>query len=174
MCWVFPVFMLDACFHRDPYLRINEHFSAGASWAGAPVYLDYTNWSVQWSEKAAEGMSEEEKAKAHADYKKKRHWQLQEITKVSFSDAAVIGNSPKGWFIADLGTGELQLFPTSSARDLALQTVYHLDPARSFGPAPWLMRQRSNSFWPWVDLYYVACFIGIPWLTIARRKGRVH
>lgn len=174
MVWVFPVFLLDGCFNRDPFLKVNDHFYIGASWPGAPIYLDYTNWSLKGSEEAAEEMYGEERTKAFESFRKKKHWQLDDITQFSLSETVIIGNSPKGWFIADLASGELKLFSSISGRDQVLRDIYHLDPVHSFGPPSWLMQVKSNFLWPWVHLYYAACLVLVTLLTLreSRRAPR--
>lgn len=171
MVWVFPVFLFDGCLNRDPFLRVDDHFYIGAAWYGSPIYLDYTNVSLKGSDESAAGVSDEESMKAYETFKKKRHWQLDGITQFSLSETAIIGNSPKGWFIADLVSGELKLFPSLSERDLVLHNVYHLDPLHSFGRPSWLMQLKSNFLWPWVHLYYAACLVLVPLLTLMGHRG---
>ncbi len=170
LCWIFPVFMFDACLHRDPHIKVDEHFTIGASWPDAPMYLGYSNTSVKWSEELAEGMSRDEWTKAFQDFQTRRGWQLSGITDYGLSGAAIIGNSPKGWFIADRNSGVLRLFPSMNERDQVMQDEYHLDPLHSFASPSLLMRMKSNLLWPWIHLYYAACFIIIPWLSIGCRR----
>lgn len=165
MVWVFPVFLFDGCLNKDPFLWVDERFYIGAAWPGAPVYLNYTNGSLKRSEEVAPEKSDRERMKAYETFQKKRHWQLYDISQFSFSDKAIIGNSPKGWFIADRSSGELNLFPSANERDLVVRNVYHLDPLQSFGRPSCLMQLRSNFLWPWVHLYYAACLVLIPLLT---------
>lgn len=170
LCWVFPVFMFDACLHRDPFVKVGEHFTIGASSPDAPMYLDYSNSSVKWSEEAAEEMTYDERIKAFQEHQTRQHWQLSGITDFGLSETVISGNSPKRWFIAERRSGLLRLFPSSSERDRVLRDEHHLDWPRSFAPPSLLMRMRSNMLWPWVHLCYAACFILIPVWTIAMHK----
>ena len=174
LAWIFPVFLFDGCLHRDPYLKVDEHFTIGASGPGAPMYLGYLNNSVVWDEESAKEMSRDEWNRAFEEHQRRQSWQLSDITDYRLSDAAIIGQSPKGWFIADRRSGSLRLFESSTLRDEALQKEYHLNDLTSFAAPSVLMRMKSNLFWPWVHLYYAACFIFVPSLTIVghRRASR--
>lgn len=172
LAWIFPVFLFDGCLNRDPHLKVDEHFTIGASWPGAPMYLDYSNASEKSPEEAADEMSQDERLKALQEHQSRQHWQLSGIADFGLSETVISGNSPKGWFIADRSSGLLRLFPSSDERDRALQVEHHLDWPGSFAPPSMLMRMRSNWLWPWVHLYYSACFILIPaWMLAMHRRN---
>lgn len=152
--WIFPVLLFDGCLNRDPYLKVDEHFTIVAISGGSPMYLSYRNRSAPLSSQW--------------------RWELGGIKDYKLSEAAIIGSSPKGYFIADRHMGVLRLFPSSKERDQVLRDEYQADPLNSFTPPPLLMWMKSRFLWPWVYLYYVACFIIIPWLTVRshRRVGK--
>jgi hypothetical protein len=171
-CWIFPVLMFDGCLNRDPHLKVDEHFTIGASWPGGPMYLTYWNASAKWDEKLAEELSREERLQTLEEHQRRKHWQLGDVTDYSLSAAAIIGQSPKGWFIADRNSGVLRLFVSKSQRDALLSDEYDLDLLASFAPPSAVMWLKSNWLWPWVHLYYAACFILVPSLTIWGHRRR--
>ncbi|MDP1587676.1 MAG: hypothetical protein Q8M07_08045 [Prosthecobacter sp.] len=166
LIWILPVLMFDGCLNRDPHLKVDEHFTIGASWPGAPMYLGYLNRSAVWDEESAKEMSEDEWMRAFDKHGRKQSWQLSGITDYRLSNAAIIGQSPKGWFIADRRFGELRLFESSAQRDEGLRNFYHLDDLTSFAAPSARMWLMSNWLWPWVHLYYAVCLILVPSLTI--------
>jgi len=171
LAWIFPVFLFDGCLNRDPYLKIDDHYIIGANCSGCPLSLNYRNSSIKWDEESAGDMSREEWDRAFEAYRKRQLWHLDDITDYMLSDAAIIGRSPKGWFIADQRSGDLRLFESSAQRDEALRKAYHLDDLNSFVRPSALMQMKSNGLWPWVHLYYAACFILVPSLTFARNRS---
>ncbi len=148
--WIFPMFVFDGCLNRDPHLEIDEHFTIGAISGGSPLYLSYRNRSARMSSLW--------------------RWELGAIADYKLADAAIIGSSPKGYFIADRHTGALKLFPSSKERDQVLRDEYQADPVNTFAPPSLLMWMKSRFLWPWIYLYYVACLLFIPWLSVRSQR----
>jgi hypothetical protein len=172
LAWIFPVFLFDGCLNRDPYLKVDKRFSIMAICSGCPMHLLYRDSSIHWSRETVEELSDEERTKAFEAYLKKQSWHLDDITDYKLSDVAIIGGSPKGYFIADRHSGVLRLFPTINERDQVLRVDYRLDSLASFAPPSAITWMKSNWLWPWVHLYYATCFVFVP-LACHPRRGQL-
>lgn len=152
--WIFPVLLFDGCLNRDPYLKVDEHFTIAASCGGCPMYLSYRNKSAPVS--------------LHEPFQN-WHWSLGDIDGCRLSEAAIIGDSSEGPFIADRFSGELRLFSSRDERDQVLRLQYHLE-SHEFSPPSALMWMKSRALWPWIYIYYFGCFVLVPWLTFTENK----
>ena len=165
--WALPIFLLDACLNRDPYFRIDSHFSLAAISPGDPLFLQYNNYILQDNE-------------TPEDYES-NHWEIETRNDPAISELAIIGSTPNEsgfrslfdtkrhirYFIADRKTGKAAYFTSEAERDQRLWTGYRL--ARSqFSPPGWLMAARSNPLWPWNDLYYAGALLGALWVAYGR------
>jgi hypothetical protein len=157
--------------NRDPYLKIDERFSLVAICGSCPMALIYRDDSLQWPPEKTPEMTDEDFSKAMDKTLKASRWQLQEITDYKLTAKAIIGRSPEGHFIADRSTGVLRLFRSNKERDQALDAEYHLHPGSDFNPPSEWMWARSRYFWPWFHLYFLACFILIPWLSLRAERN---
>jgi len=164
--WILPVMLLDGCFNRDPYMKIDERLSYSAICGGCPKSLDYSNPNrgLRFHPMTQSQMKDYEKDWENAD------WSMEEVTDFLMSEHLLIGRSPEGYFIADRRDGRLHLFPGRGERDWMLREQYHLDPETSFHAPTQLMWMRSRLFWPWVELYYLCCLVVIPWLVIRAHR----
>lgn len=172
--WVFPVFLFESCLNRDPYLKIDERFSIAAISGSHPLTLINRDPNGRQAWDAIKHLNEDEFIKASEELLKTSRWQLHEITEYEISEKAIIGYSPEGFFIADRLSGTLRLFQLSTERDQTLRDQYQLDPASDFLPPSAWMWARSRTFWPWFHLYFICCFILIPWFSVhsQRRVGK--
>ncbi len=142
--WVFPVFFLDAFFNRDPFYKLDSHFTIGTTCAGCSWFLSYSNRTLE-------------------DYTKSQ-WVLDNITYFGYNDDSIIGKSPKGFFIADRNSEEISFFSDGEARDKLLREKYHRERADFKFEPSFLMEMKNNLLWPYVHIYYALCFILIPLL----------
>lgn len=150
---VFPVLMFDGCMNRDPYIRLDSHFTIGAISTESPMFLNYRHWSSP-------------------DFET-NHWSLEDISNYRLTQATIIGNSPKGYFIADRTKGTLRLYKSTDERDQVLSQEYSLQ-ISDFKPISWIMWLKSNWFWPYVHIYYLLCFILIPVSIVLLEKRKLR
>jgi hypothetical protein len=169
--WVFPVLLFEGCLNRDPYLKIDEQFSMAAISGSHPLTLINRDPNARQARDAIKHLNEDEFIKASEEMLKTSRWQLHEITDYKISEKAIIGCSPEGFLIADRRSGKLRLFQTVAERDKILRGEFHLDAVLDFMPPSEWMWARSRTFWPWFHLYFLACFILIPWLSLRAERN---
>ncbi len=167
--WILPVMLLDGCFNRDPYLKIDERFSLSAISGGSPKSLINRDPEYRSKWDSIHNLKGAELEKTRDELHETSSWQLHEVADYKLADEAIIGRSERGYFIADRQDGRLHLFPEKAERDRILREQYHLDPKTSFHPPREWMWMRSRLFWPWVELYYLCCLVVIPWRQVGAR-----
>ncbi|MES2594747.1 MAG: hypothetical protein V4662_05410 [Verrucomicrobiota bacterium] len=166
LAWVFPVLLLENCMNRDPYIEIDERFSILAVCGSCPKIL--INKAPDWRQSIRAVYQLDGKAYEEAlhHFEQTQKWELEGVTEYKLSESVITGNSAKGYFIADRRSGTLLIFGSDPAREWTLRHEYNLNPEEDLHPPPLWMHLRSRAFWPWFHLYFLACLLFIPWLTI--------
>lgn len=170
--WILPVMLLDGCFNRDPYVKIDERYSMMAISGSQPMTMIQRDPQRQERRDEIEKLPQPEQDKAWDDYFETASWQIRELTDYLLSEKAIIGHSSDdGFFIADRATGRRFIFKTRAERDEALKMNFSLDAKdESFHKPTQLMWMRSRLFWPWPVIYYLICLFVIPWRTFKRQR----
>lgn len=170
--WILPVMLLDGCFNRDPYVKIDERFSIAAICGSCPMSLIQRD--PKWQERSdeVERLPKPEREKAWDELMETASWQIHDLTECQLSEKVIIGHSSdEGFFMADRGTGRRFIFKSRTGRDVALKNNFGLDAQdESFHKPTQLMWMRGRVFWPWVELYYLVCLLIIPWRTFIHQR----
>jgi len=168
LIWIIPMNLLDGCLNRDPYLKIDHRFSILAICGSCPLNLINRDKSQKWDWNDQENNP----FKTFEEFEAATDWRLESVTQIKLSDEVIIGDSPKGSFIADRKTGKLNLLQSQSARDYVLKHDYSLDLDNDIHPPTEWMWIRSRLFWPWFLSYYIGCLLLLPPHTIREEYKR--
>lgn len=172
--WILPVMLLDGCFNRDPYVKIDERFALAAICGSCPMSLIQRDPQSNQRRDELEKLPQPEQDKAWDEFIETASWQIHDLTDYLLSEKAIIGHSSdEGFFIADRSSGRRFIFKTRAERDEALKMSFGLNAKdASFHKPTQLMWMCSRFFWPWPELYYLICLFVIPW-RIFKRQRRV-
>ena len=105
--WILPVMLLDGCFNRDPYVKVDERFALAAICGSCPMSLIQRDPQSEQRRDEIEKLPQPEQDKAWDDYIETASWQIHDLTECLLSEKVIIGHSSdEGFFMADRGTGQ--------------------------------------------------------------------
>lgn len=162
MIWILPVYLLDGCSNRDPYLKIDHRFTVFAICGSCPKSLINNDRTVRWDWFDPKNNS----FKTYEEFEAAARWELEDISDLKLSDSVIIGGYPLGYFIADRKTGKLRRYVSKDERDLVLKREYGLDAAKDIHPPGGWLQIQSRFLWQWFLSYYIGCLLLIPLITI--------